>query len=350
MRQSRRSIGRDGVAAAVVLAACAVVGTATPGLRLLVPTLSSGGSTWAVRASGIVLAAAALAWLAHRSGRGPARRDPRGHTLPGRTTGEAFRRAATIMGLLTLAALFARPPAAPAADGPEPAQGLLEADSLGLGEAPAVTARRARSPGGFTPVRGPRRGGGTGTVGRPFVPGGAAPAPPPEGLLRRIGPFLPPLLFLALAVLAYRVLTQRPGAAGEPAPPRFVLEPADASAGLAASLAEVAGPGPRPRDQITAAYRRILAALAEAGAPRAPHEGPHEHLRRALLPLGVHPAPRHRLTGLYVQVHFSERPVTDAHRAAAAEALAASLAGLRSVHGGPERAASPHPVAGSGHG
>ncbi|MEJ2677936.1 MAG: DUF4129 domain-containing protein, partial [Gemmatimonadota bacterium] len=59
---------------------------------------------------------------------------------------------------------------------------------------------------------------------------------------------------------------------------------------------------------------------------------PYEHLDRALGPLHVEPGPMHRLAELYVIAQFSEHPVTEAHRATAAEALEASLNGLQAVH------------------
>ena len=106
--------------------------------------------------------------------------------------------------------------------------------------------------------------------------------------------------------------------------------PDEAEAGLVASLAEVSGKGRDPRSQITAAYLSLLSALSEAGAPRQAHEAPHEHLRRTLGPLGVRAGPVHELpTGLYVMAQFSLRPVTDRHRAGAAQALEISLASIR---------------------
>jgi hypothetical protein len=61
-------------------------------------------------------------------------------------------------------------------------------------------------------------------------------------------------------------------------------------------------------------------------------EAPYEHLHRVLAPLGIRPGPLHRLAGLYVMAQFSERPVTEEHRAAAALSLEVSLEGLRELH------------------
>jgi hypothetical protein len=137
------------------------------------------------------------------------------------------------------------------------------------------------------------------------------------------------IALLAIVGTAVLALAGRPG--GRPREPPPELDAADAEAGLEASLDEIAADGADPGRQIADAYRRLLAALAAAGAPRQPHEAPHEHLHRALGPLGVHPDPLHRLAELYVAAQFSERPMTVRHRAAAAEALEVSLAGLRAM-------------------
>ena len=110
--------------------------------------------------------------------------------------------------------------------------------------------------------------------------------------------------------------------------PDIPLASEDAQASLEASLGEVIGDSRDPRQAITNAYRRLLIALAAAGAIREPHEAPHEHLHRALGPLGVRPQPLHRLTGLYVLAQFGGCPVTEQHRSVAVDALEVSLADL----------------------
>lgn len=138
------------------------------------------------------------------------------------------------------------------------------------------------------------------------------------------------LLVYALAQVlgvATRSAWQRggtPPAPGEALP----LDAAAAQAGLEASLDAVTADA-SPRDAISDAYARLLAALADAGAARRPHEAPHEHLDRVLTPLGVRSAPLHRLAELFVLARFSQHPVTTAHRDEASEALRAALADLR---------------------
>lgn len=154
-----------------------------------------------------------------------------------------------------------------------------------------------------------------------------------RALLQRIARALLLILLVVVVALRARILGRRLWRRREVLPPDEPLAPEDAEAGLEASLGEVARDGGDPRRQITAAYRRLLEALAEAGAPRLPQEAPHEHLHRALGRLGVPPRPLHRLTALYVAAHFSERPMVERHRAAAADALQVSLASLRAAHG-----------------
>ena len=137
------------------------------------------------------------------------------------------------------------------------------------------------------------------------------------------------LLVYALAQvlgLATRSAWQR---GGTPVPGEALpLDAAAAQAGLEASLDAVTA-GASPRDAISDAYARLLAALAAAGAGRRRHEAPHEHLDRVLTPLGVRSAPLHRLAELFVLARFSQHPVTTAHRDEASEALRAALADLR---------------------
>jgi hypothetical protein len=107
-----------------------------------------------------------------------------------------------------------------------------------------------------------------------------------------------------------------------PPPPRSV------EAGLADVLRSMLA-DPDPRTAVIGAYARLLVALDDAGMPRHRHEAPHEHLWRALGPLGVRRGPVHRLAALFVRARFTPQPVTDEHRRAAIQALADAVADLR---------------------
>jgi hypothetical protein len=142
----------------------------------------------------------------------------------------------------------------------------------------------------------------------------------------------PPLVLLLVAsAVALLILTRHLRRRRRSFYSDFLVEREEAEAGLEASLAEVSQLTGNPREQVTAAYHRLLVALDEAGAPRFIHEAPHEYLHRVLGPLGVRAEPLHQLTSLYVIAQFSTRPVTENHRNAAVHALEVSLADLREV-------------------
>lgn len=149
-----------------------------------------------------------------------------------------------------------------------------------------------------------------------------------RALLRRVGMTLLALLLAAVVIAAIVSVRRRGRDRLKEPPPEPPVDREEAEASLVASLGELAGQGD-PRHQITAAYGRLLAALAEAGAAREPHEAPYEHLRRTLGPLGVEPGPMHRLTELYVLAQFGHGAVDEGHRARAVEALEGSLAALQ---------------------
>jgi hypothetical protein len=81
---------------------------------------------------------------------------------------------------------------------------------------------------------------------------------------------------LVLAWMAYTMLRPRHARAVRVEDPD-ALGADEAEAGLAASLEEIRRAGSDPRSQIAAAYRRLLAALAAAGAEKEAWEAPHEH-------------------------------------------------------------------------
>jgi hypothetical protein len=321
-----------GVAAGGAVVALAAGGAGLP----LAPADLGEGSVQAIRRAGAAAAAVGLVGLlVHRwrvrSIGGPVR-DPRDR--PPDPAGAALLTAAKVMGLIALVVLLSprgireAPPERIAADGigidttaappeeppppgafetPPVTQGFQLEDDL-AGDDPRITLRDPRPPAAEAAAPASERG----FFGHP------------RGLL--LSALLAVLAVIGLVALRERLRGRRP----DVDPAAETVE--DAAAGLAASLEAIArGPGD-PRRRITASYRRLLVALDELGASRLPHEAPHEHLWRALGPLGVRPEPMHRLARLYVAAQFGEAPVTEAERAAAAEALEAGLADLRAGH------------------
>ena len=304
----------------LVLAAGVVVALASAGGRLLVPALAlERGALLAVRVAGGLVAVGGAALLLTQRRRilatGARSPDP---TVVG------LRTAATIMVVLTALATLA----------------------------PRVAARRAGDGGGFSgsiPLPLPRwgLGGGSGDNDPPppvrggdsqirstprdvsFIdPGPLGPTGPDQALVRRVtGTIL--LLFLLLVAFMFVRGRMRRSVVEVPEPPLPPVAPKRAEEGLEATLEELLPLEGDPRQQITAAYQRLLAALASADAGREPQEAPYEYLRRVLVPLGIRAEPLLRLTELYVLAWFSPRPVGEEHRAAAIAALTDSLGDLR---------------------
>lgn len=253
-----------------------------------------------------------------------------GGRRPDRTVA-AVLSAATLMGLVTLIALFAPPMI------------VQDSSSPPRETQPQGTAASPEAPGETPP---PTSAGG-GNRGFELDDNPAAAIPSAPNRVAAGGPEAPAdgfdwttlqgwarmilwLLLLALAGLGVRAFRGRPERLQEEASPEPLIPAAQAEGLLEASLSDVTSTEGHPRQGITAAYRRLLAALTEAGAPRHHYEAPHEHLHRALGPLGVHADPMHQLTELYVLAQFSKREVTDKHRASAAAALQRCLENLRS--------------------
>lgn len=312
----------------LVMAACVVVAVGAGGAGLLVPPVLPG-SGWrlAIRSVGAAAVIAGVIGLAVQ--RGQASYEGRGRD----PTVAALLGAATIMTVLAVLSLLAPAVTAPA-DGPaerfaavrpgEPEQGDEQIPSRATGPK-----RSPGIPGGFgLGLSGGNRGRSVGQMEESL--GEERDLSAATRVFEWIGRILMPLLFLALAIGVW-MITGRLGRAREEVAPGPPVAAESAEAGLQASLDELAHMGRDSRAGITAAYRALLAALAAAGAPREPQEAPHEHLYRALGPLGVRPEPMHRLTELYIVAQFSERIVTERHRIAAVEALEAALAGLRAT-------------------
>lgn len=87
---------------------------------------------------------------------------------------------------------------------------------------------------------------------------------------------------------------------------------------------------PDPRRAIIAAYARLLAALDSAGQARLAHEGPREHLARALEHVRLRPSAVTTVVGLFEIARFSSHPLTDEHRSEALAALDDARADLAS--------------------
>jgi hypothetical protein len=313
----------------LVVAVSAVVALASPGAGLLRnPVEAAGGWRLAVRIAGAAAAAAGIAGLVrqrrHLLSKQDRHYDPAVAALV--TTG-------AIMGVLALLALVA--PAARDEDQTAVTDTAAERGSSSAVQGTAgSTSPASGMGGGFGVGVAAPRGGGASTQ-----PGTFASADDDAGNrdwsgLQRAGTIILLIALIATVVICVRILGRRPHYVKDRLLDEPAIAAADAEAGLEASLGAVTTPGDDPRDQITAAYRRLLAALAAAGVPRAAHEAPHEHLNRALAPLGVAPGPMHRLTALYVIAQFSDQPVTGQHRAEAADALERALAGIREARAG----------------
>ena len=301
----------------VGLAGVAVI-LATAGPDTLPPILVlSDGATLALRLLGAVGAFVGLRVLLSR---GDSARVPGGATATIRST-------AIIMVVLAVVAVSTRPPS-PVAEAQRTGGPAVPAGWLDFGQSSGPPGAAPGSRGAPSPIQGSRLDGGDAPQ---LVPGVTATADTSQSLLSRIARPLVPLLILALlAVVAYRAFMRR----FTPRTPSwtFSLEQPDGTAvasALEESLDPIAWDMGTPRDQISAAYRRLLHALKAAGASREPWEAPHEHLDRVLSRLGVRFEPLHRLADLYVMAEFGNRPVTDDHRTEARHILEASLSDLR---------------------
>lgn len=136
---------------------------------------------------------------------------------------------------------------------------------------------------------------------------------------------------LALAVLAIvrarELLQRRTRFGGEREDVDFATlgEPARVAAAITEDAAEqdhLLSTG-EPRNAIVAAWLRFEVQGASAGVPREPWETSSEYTLRILDVVEAGSGAVHRFAGIYREARFSEHPITEDHRAAALEALAA---------------------------
>lgn len=141
---------------------------------------------------------------------------------------------------------------------------------------------------------------------------------------------------LALAVLAAlrakELVQRRTRFGGERRAAEFdtLGEPARVAAAIAEDAAEqdqLLRDG-EPRNAIVAAWQRFEVQGARAGIPRESWETSSEYALRMLEVVEAHDSAVQRLAGIYREARFSEHPITEDHRSAAVEALAAIRSSL----------------------
>ncbi|NNF38875.1 MAG: DUF4129 domain-containing protein [Gemmatimonadetes bacterium] len=312
--------------AAIVFATVSVVALAVRGVRVMDGFGFAGLGSGTVRLVGLIALAAGAGGLWFYRGRG----GPRPDRAPDPTF-EALRSAATIMTLLALAGLIL------------PAMGLPGGGSSGGGEGGSGGVRTSSDAFGRPPPPLPRLPGRQ-RRGAALEEEAAQEAPPAEG--ERLRPpdvgdpnpgaleLIGNLSSLLMTILVVGVLLagvfgrKRRGRTSDEDEAVPVPDAEEMREGLEASLRALSDPTGDAADGISAAYRTLLAALGEAGAPRLPYEAPYEHLHRTLAALGVPRQAMYRLTTLYVRAQFGPGPVMEADREAAAAALGASLDAL----------------------
>jgi hypothetical protein len=300
----------------LVAVACAGVTIAAGGTRLVGPPLDlGGGSAWMVRILGMLLVAGGVtALLAQRKRLAP---ETTGGADPSRF---ALTTAASLMAAVALMAVIAHPLVRRPPPGGVP-----------YVERPITVPRTGTGP---APPPPPQFGLGLGRAGEdqlsdPDSPSLARLEGISNDVRERVAQIARWALLFALGLAGALFVARKMRWLGKDRSAPSVT-PQEAEEGLEFSLKafDVAG-GDGPREQITAAYRRLLVVLERADFPREPYEAPHEHLDRVLGPLGVPSGPLHELAGLYVRAHFGEEPVDERHRDSAIRALEASLTHLR---------------------
>lgn len=288
-----------------------------------------GGWLWGLRLAGVAAVIAGSAVLLRQRTRVLSNND-KAHD----PAGAALLTAATIMSVLAILALVA-PRAGYDEDAlsREAANERAWVDSVSTPDGVSSSSRRPAPPmPGFGLGLG-RAGSDRRIIAQAGDSEGSDGTAAGRSILGRFGPVLRWVLLVALALIIGMLMSRRLATRDRPLRIQVGVPVAAAEAGLAASLSEVRYEGRDPGEQIAAAYYRLLAALAAAGAPRRAHEAPHEHLNRTLGLLGIQPAPLHRLASLYVAAEFSERPITDDDRAEAVQVLERALQSLRRASG-----------------
>lgn len=307
-----------GLVVLLVIVACVGVTITAGGIRLVGPPLDlRRGSAWIVRILGMLLVAGGVtALLAQRERLTP---ETTGGADPSRF---ALTTAASLMATVALMAVVAHPLARrPSPDGVPHVERPITVPRTGTGPAPP-------------PLPQLRLGFGLGQAGEDRLSD-----PDSSNLARlegisndvreRVAQIARWVLLLALGLAGALFVARRISWFGKNRSAPSVT-PREAEEGLESSLKAFEAAGGRgPREQITAAYRRLLIVLERADVPREPYEAPHEHLDRVLGPLGVPSEPLHELAGLYVRAHFGEGPVDERHRDDAIRALEVSLAHLQ---------------------
>jgi hypothetical protein len=274
-----------GVVAAIVAVVSLVAAAATGGGLLLPGADLSDAAAWALRLLSLGVAAGALVLLVQ------SRRGRLGPTA----AGVVVTAAAVVAGVLLLAYLFSN----------------VEFDRGDTTESERFAGTSTTTTTELTT-----------TTTEPAEPGDSA-------VDETLGILFFTLLALGVGALVIGALQLLRRSSGQSEP---TLEPsidvALATTGLEATLGAMRD-DPHPTAAIDRAYAVLLAALADAGGGRQPQEAPHEHLHRVLGPLGIRPAPTHRLADLFVLTRFSPHSITEVHRQEAVRLLEEALTDLR---------------------
>ncbi len=141
-------------------------------------------------------------------------------------------------------------------------------------------------------------------------------------ILRFVGIGL--LIVVALGALAWLILKRDRSESEEPEladeTPQGFAPPTPVNENFVRSIDEMVS-DPDPRQGILAAYGRLLVGFDATGLGRQPHEGPEEHLDRALKSSAADPAAARELSRWFAIARFSDHPVSEQDRQQAVGAL-----------------------------